>query len=56
MYQQYTALKVRFGLSPQEARPWLSILRKEYLVFLQDHAAEEEMLVDVAYWESPAGH
>ena len=52
----YTALRARFGLSPREARSRLSVLRKEYRTSLQEHAAEVEKLVSVAYNELPAEH
>ena len=50
----YAALRARFGLLPQEARPRLSVLRKEYRVSSQEHAAEVEKLVNIGYIELPA--
>ena len=52
----YAALRARFGLLPQEARPRLGVLRKELRVSLQEHAAEVEKLVNIGYIELPAEH
>ena len=49
----YAALRARFGLSPREARSRLSTLRKEYRTSLQEHAAEVERLISIAYGELP---
>lgn len=49
----YAALRARFGLSPREARSRLSTLRKEYKTSLQEHAAEVERLITIAYGELP---
>ena len=49
----YAALRARFGLSPRETRSWLSTLRKEYRTSLQEHAAEVERLIAIAYGELP---
>ena len=49
----YAALRARFGLSPREARARLSTLRKEYKTSLQEHAAEVERLITIAYGELP---
>ena len=49
----YAALRARFGLSPREARSRLSTLRKEYRTSLQEHAAEVERLITIAYGELP---
>ena len=52
----YAALRARFGLSPREARSRLSNLRKEFRTSLQEHAAEVERLVDIAYGDLPPEH
>ena len=49
----YAALRARFGLSPREARSRLSTLRKEHRTSLQEHAAEVERLIAIAYGELP---
>ena len=52
----YSALRARFGLPPRETRSRLSVLHKKYWVFLQEHAAEVEKYVNVAYNKLPAEH
>ena len=44
----YAALRAIFEILPQEARTTLSVLRKEYWVSLQEHAAEVEKLTTLA--------
>ena len=52
----YAALRARFGLSPREARARLSNLRKGFHTSLQEHAAEVERLVNIAYGDLPPDH
>ena len=52
----YAALKARFGLSPREARYRLSVLRKDFSTTLQEHAAEVERLVNLAYGDLLPDH
>ena len=52
----FAALRARFGLSPREARTRLSALKKEFRTPLQEHAAEVERLVNIAYADLPQEH
>ena len=52
----YAALRARFGLSPREARSGLSVLRMDSRTSLQEHAAEVERLVNIAYGDLPPKH
>ena len=52
----YATLRARFGLSPREVRSRLSNLRKDFRTSLQEHAAEVERLVDIAYDDLPPEH
>ena len=50
----FNALRSRFGMTPREARARLAALRRDSRTPLQEHAAEVERLVAVAYEELPA--
>ena len=52
----FAALRARFGLTTREARAKLATLRRENKVTLQEHAAEVERLVNVAYMDLPAAN
>ena len=52
----YVALKARFGLSLREARSHLSNLREDFCTSLQEHVAEVERLVNIAYGDLPQEH
>lgn len=50
------ALRARFGTSPREARARLLNSKKEYRTSLQEHAAEIEGLVNLAFGDLPLRH
>lgn len=50
----FTALRARFGTSPKEARSRLLTLKKDYKTGLQEHAADIEGLVELAFADLPA--
>ena len=52
----YAALRARFGMSPREARLRLSKLRKYFRTSLQEHVAEVERLVNIAYGDLLPDH
>ena len=52
----FAPLRARFGLSPREARSRLSVLKKNFRTPLQEHAAEVERLVNIAYADLPQEH
>lgn len=51
--QIFTALRARFGLTGREAKARLAALRREKHTTLQEHAAEVDRLVGLAYEELP---
>lgn len=52
----FVSLRARFGITIKEARARLASLKKGHKVSLQEHAAEVERLVEVAYAELPERH
>ena len=52
----FAALQARFGLSIREARAKLTSLRRDSRTSLQEHAAEVEKLVSIAYADLPERH
>ena len=46
-------LRARYGLTPREARARLVTLKRSHKTSLQEHAAEVDKLVGVAYGEVP---
>ena len=52
----FAALQARFGLSVREARAKLTSLRRDSRTSLQEHAAEVEKLVGIAYADLPERH
>lgn len=51
----FESLRARFGLTAREARTKLGALKRGYKVTLQEHAAEVDKLVEIAYADLP-GH
>ena len=49
-------MRAWFGLLPREAKSRLSNLRRDFYTFLQEHAAEVERLVNIAYGDLPPDH
>lgn len=49
----FGALRARYGTSPREARNKLLGLKKEYKTGLQEHAAEVEGLIELAFADLP---
>ena len=52
----FDALRARFGLSAREARAKLASLKRNHQTTLQEHAAEVERLVTIAYADLPGRH
>ena len=52
----FAALRARYGLSPREARARLTHMKKDFKTPLQQHAAEVQRLVDLAYADLPDRH
>ena len=50
----FDTLRVRYGLTPREARARLTALKKDSRTTLQEHATEVERLVSIAYGEMEA--
>ena len=49
----FNALRARYGLTPREARSRLTAIRRDSKTSLQEHSAEIERLVEVAYADIP---
>ena len=49
----FNALRARYGLTPREARGRLTAIRRDSKTSLQEHSAEIERLVEVAYADIP---
>ena len=52
----FAALRARFGMTAREARARLATLRRDSKITLQEHAAEVERLVGIAYAYLPAAN